>query len=197
MACGSECPAVAAVGVAAVLAAADACGVVDVLGAADACVEATGAALSLLVDDELRETTTSASNTIPTTTAIITRFEDLSELLFTDGATLVACVAPVLFGREFIDLGAIRVPEVGTGGITIEVEALFFATFFVIFLALFFTLFLAEVFLTAFLTAFLAVFLTADFFTAFLAEVFFAGDFLAVFFAVFFTATFELHQIDF
>lgn len=179
------------------LAAADASGVVEVLGAADACVDAAGAALSLLVDDELRETTTSASKTIPTTTAIITRLEDLSVLFFADGATLEAGTAPTVLGRELIDFDAIRVPEVGTGGITIEAAVLFFATFF----ALFFTLFLAEVFLTAFLTAFLAVFLavffTADFFTAFLAEVFLAGDFLVVFFAVFFTATFELPQMDF
>lgn len=175
------------------LAAADASGVVEVLGSADACVDAAGAALSLLVDDELRETTTSASKTIPTTTAIITRLEDLSELFFADGATLVSGAPTVLFGSELIDLGAIRVPEVGTGGITIDAAELFFATFF----ELFFTLFFAEVFLTAFLTAFLAVFFTADFFTAFLAEVFFAGDFLAVFFAVFFTATFELPQMDF
>ena len=175
------------------LAAADASGVVEVLGAADACVDAAGAALSLLVDDELRETTTSASKTIPTTTAIITRLEDLSVLFFADGATLEAGTAPTVLGRELIDFDAIRVPEVGTGGITIEAAVLFFATFF----ALFFTLFLAEVFLTAFLTAFLAVFFTADFFTAFLAEVFLAGDFLVVFFAVFFTATFELPQMDF
>jgi len=176
-----------------VLAAAEASGVVEVLGAADACVDAAGAALSLLVDDELRETTTSASKTIPTTTAIITRLEDLSELFFADGATLEAGTAPTVLGRELIDFDAIRVPEVGTGGITIEAAVLFFATFF----ALFFTLFLAAVFLTAFLTAFLAVFFTADFFTAFLAEVFLAGDFLVVFFAVFFTATFELPQMDF
>jgi hypothetical protein len=176
-----------------VLAAAEASGVVEVLGAADACVDAAGAALSLLVDDELRETTTSASKTIPTTTAIITRLEDLSELFFADGATLEAGTAPTVLGRELIDFDAIRVPEVGTGGITIEAAVLFFATFF----ALFFTLFLAEDFLTAFLTAFLAVFFTADFFTAFLAEVFLAGDFLLVFFAVFFTATFELPQMDF
>lgn len=175
------------------LAAAEASGVVEVLGAADACVDAAGAALSLLVDDELRETTTSASKTIPTTTAIITRLEDLSELFFADGATLEAGTAPTVLGRELIDFDAIRVPEVGTGGITIEAAVLFFATFF----ALFFTLFLAEDFLTAFLTAFLAVFFTADFFTAFLAEVFLAGDFLVVFFAVFFTATFELPQMDF
>ena len=175
------------------LAAAEASGVVEVLGAADACVDAAGAALSLLVDDELRETTTSASKTIPTTTAIITRLEDLSELFFADGATLEAGTAPTVLGRELIDFDAIRVPEVGTGGITIEAAVLFFATFF----ALFFTLFLAAVFLTAFLTAFLAVFFTADFFTAFLAEVFLAGDFLVVFFAVFFTATFELPQMDF
>ena len=175
------------------LAAAEASGVVEVLGAADACVDAAGAALSLLVDDELRETTTSASKTIPTTTAIITRLEDLSELFFADGATLEAGTAPTVLGRELIDFDAIRVPEVGTGGITIEAAVLFFATFF----ALFFTLFLAEDFLTAFLTAFLAVFFTADFFTAFLAEVFLAGDFLLVFFAVFFTATFELPQMDF
>ncbi len=206
-------PAVAADGVAAVLEAAVASGVVEasgVAGAADAEFDAAGAAESLLEEDEFRETTTRASRTIPTTTAIITRLEDLSALLFAGEISFPVVAVPVVavpvVGSELIDFGAIRVPGVGTGGITIEAAGLFFATFLALFLIVdFFTVFLTArlaVFFTAdFLTAFLAeVFLTADFLTAFLAEVFLTADFLtaflADFFAVFFTATFKLLQMD-
>ena len=108
MLCGPSCPAVAADGVLALLAAGAA--EVEVAGAADADIagaaEATGVAGAELFEfEELRATTTSAKSTIPTITARTTRLDDL-EVSFVTFVVSAGFVTPGFFVDVFVDSAA-------------------------------------------------------------------------------------------
>ena len=108
MLCGPSCPAVAADGVLALLAAGAA--EVEVAGAADADIagaaEATGVAGAELFEfEELRATTTSANSPIPTITARTTRLDDL-EVSFVTFVVSAGFVTPGFFVDVFVDSAA-------------------------------------------------------------------------------------------
>ena len=110
MLCGPSCPAVAADGVLALLAAGAA--EVEVAGAADADVDVAGAAeatgvagAELFEFEELRATTTSAKSTIPTITARTTRLDDL-EVSFVTFVVSAGFVTPGFFVDVFVDSAA-------------------------------------------------------------------------------------------